>query len=108
MIKINELLEAIINGELDEHRTKINDAFKIRSKNRGALQLMQLHPGMKVRLVNCQKQLTGATGTVRAINQTRVIVDLDTQRGKWFKGISCPPGLLEQVKEKETADAKKA
>lgn len=98
MISITELLEDIINGKLDPFKVQIMDAFKIRSKNKDMLNLMSLKPGMRVRLINCQKVLQGALGTITAINKSRVVVDLDKPAGRWHRGIQCPPGLLELVK----------
>lgn len=98
MTSINELLQEIVNGDLDAFENQIREAFKLRLKNRGALTLMQLKPGMRVKLVNCQKALQGINATIVATHKTMAVVDLDKPVGKWHKGMTCPPGLLQVIK----------
>ena len=98
MTSINELLQEIVNGDMDAFEEKIKEAFKIRSKNKGSLKLADLKAGTRVRLVNCQKSLEGATGTVIATVKNQVMVSLDKPGASQKKTISCPPGLLRIVK----------
>lgn len=98
-IHIQELLQAIVNGELDAFRKQIIEAFKIRDKNKSLLPLDKIQPGMRVKLVGCKKDINGSMGTVVSKLKTMVIVDLDNKVGPWHKGVSCIPGQLEVIKK---------
>lgn len=98
MISIHELLQEIVNGKMDPFRDQITEAFRLRQKNQGLVILEECKPGVKVKLVNCQKYLAGATGVVTATHKQLVLVDLDAPRGKFHKNVKCPPGLLQIIK----------
>lgn len=99
-IHIQELLQAIVNGELDAFRKQIIEAFKIRDRNKNLLPFDKLQPGMKVKLVGCKKEVNGATGTILSKLKTTVMVELDKAVSSWPSSkINCIPGQLEVIKK---------
>ncbi len=94
----NELLTAINSGEFDEDLDAITTAVQ-RRRAANAPQAWDFLEGQEVRLSNKAnpKYLRGAKATIRQINRTRVVIDLHSPAGRFHRGISTPPSLLERV-----------
>lgn len=94
----NDLLTALANGEFDDDLELISAAVQ-RRRAANAPQAWDFLEGQEVRLSNKAnpKYLRGAKATIRQINRTRVVIDLHTPAGRFHRGISTPPSLLERV-----------
>ena len=55
--------------------------------------------GDKVRLNNNAnpKYIRGSTATIKKINHTRVVLDLDIPQGRFDKNINCPVSILDLI-----------
>lgn len=58
-----------------------------------------LKVGDKVRLNNKAnpKYIRGSTATIKKINHTRVVLDLDIPQGRFDKNINCPVSILDLI-----------
>jgi len=84
------LLANIASGKYDKDRI-------IQScQNRKADLIWDCQPGDKVKFSQLIRPayLRGVTGTIRTWNRTRVVVDLDSPHGRFYRGIRCTPQLL--------------
>ncbi len=93
------IASAIMAGQLDDRLGAIVDVVKERRDAQARVKFYSLTPGDKVRFVATvrPRYLAGATGTLRALRNTRVTVDLDKPAGRFHRGIVTPVGLVEKI-----------
>jgi hypothetical protein len=93
-----EFLTALSNGEFDNDLDTISAAIK-RRLAANAPQVWDFIEGQEVRLSNeaNPQYLRGAKATIRQINRTRVVIDLNEPHGRFYRGISTPVSMLERV-----------
>ena len=98
------LLDAIANGELDEHLTALADAVHARhhliDTVRSATVLAQLRIGDDVRINHTirPQYLRGLHGTIVELDDERATVCLHRPVGRFHSGeIRCPPLTLEKL-----------
>lgn len=92
----DEFLKLLRSGEFDADLVQISAAVNARAKAI-APQAEDFIEGQTVRISNKAnpKYLRGAMATVRQINRTRVVLDLQEPRGRFHKGVITPPSLIE-------------
>jgi hypothetical protein len=93
-------ITAILSGQLNAAELAgISAAIKEYRALQGRRVYYALQPGAKVRFVTSARPvyLAGATGTVRELRKTKVVVDLDTPVGRFSRGIVTPTTLIEAV-----------
>lgn len=96
--EVREFANNLIGGKYDEHLDYLTNRLAYRRKALSSEKLYSLQIGDRVRFVNCNpKYLNGSVGTVRKINRTKIVVDLDHQNGRFFRGISTPTSMIEKV-----------
>lgn len=93
------IVAAIETGQLDEYLHKINHACKERHDKIRAEKAETLRAavtiGSRVKLTGIKpRYMEGAWATVKKINQTRAVVNLDHERGKWRGDITVPLSCL--------------
>jgi hypothetical protein len=108
MTKFFEVTEAIENGELDEYLHDLSSALKKRSDlireaqadiNRAAITV-----GSRVKLTGIKpRYMDGEWATVVKVNQTRAVVNLDNERGKWRGDITVPLSCLVSLDRQKEA-----
>jgi hypothetical protein len=87
----------IMNGDLDEYLDALDAAIRER-KHSMAPKIWEFQVGDRVRLKNANpKYLNGQTATVKKINRTKVVIDLDNPSGRFYTNITTPLGMLEMV-----------
>jgi uncharacterized protein YkvS len=93
----NEIMLSIMTGEQDEWLDNIA-ALVHNRKREMAPKIWEFQIGDAIRMVNTNpKYLNGATGKVRKVNRTKVVIDLDEQHGRFFRNISTPLSMIEKV-----------
>jgi transcription antitermination factor NusG len=96
-MNIEELNYTILSGEADEFLDSIVKAVKIR-KDALKPQIWEFQVGDKVKIINANpKYLNGSTATIKKVNRTKVVIDLDTPNGKFSHNITTPLGMLEKI-----------
>ena len=87
----------IMCGDVDEFLDSIILAVQQRRKDM-APKIWEYRVGDAVKLVNTNpKYLNGVTATVRKINRTKVVIDLDKPQGRFYNNISVPLTMIEKV-----------
>lgn len=93
-----EIITAALTGDLDDNLDGIIAACIERRSTRSRSLFYILKIGDKVRYTTGRPlYLQGAVGTVVGKKQSKLVIDLDERRQKFFKGIVTPPGLLEKI-----------
>ena len=96
-MNIEELNYTILSGEADEFLDSIVKAVKIR-KDALKPQIWEFQVGDKVKIINANpKYLNGSTATIKKVNRTKVVIDLDTPAGRFSRNITTPLGMLEKI-----------
>ena len=91
------IVNPILNGEVDETLDQIIQAVKMR-KDKLKPSIWEFQVGDRVRLVNTNpKYLNGAMATVKKINRTKIVIDLDTPQGRFSRNINTPLSMVERV-----------
>lgn len=99
-MEFKDVIAAVLDGKFDDNLDKLNSAIKERKEIKGRATFYSLTPGDKVRFVASVKPqyLAGCVGTLRALRNKKVTVDLDEPTGGRFqKGIITPVTLIEKV-----------
>ena len=96
-MNIEELNYTLLSGEADEFLDSIVKAVKIR-KDALKPQIWEFQVGDKVKIINANpKYLNGSTATIKKVNRTKVVIDLDAPNGKFSHNITTPLGMLEKI-----------
>lgn len=94
-----ELILSIVRGERDSEIEEIMRACKDRRDQLNSIKIYEFQEGDKVRY-NGQtnpKYLRGVVGTIRKVNRTKVVVDLDKPVGRFSRGITTPTSMIDKV-----------
>ena len=93
----NAFLLPLYRGEYDEYLDNIIAAVHNRKKDM-APKIWEYQVGDRVRMVNTNpKYLNGAMATVRKINRTKIVIDLDEKQGRFYRNITTPLSMVEKV-----------
>jgi hypothetical protein len=91
------MIEDIKAGKFDESLDMILAAVRAR-KDALKPQIWEFQIGDRVKIVNANpKYLNGARATIKKINRTKVVIDLDTPAGRFSRNITTPLGMLEKI-----------
>ena len=91
------MINNIKSGEYDGQLDMILAAVKAR-KNALKPQIWEFQVGDKVKIINANpKYLNGSTATIKKVNRTKVVIDLDTPAGRFSHNITTPLGILEKI-----------
>ena len=91
------IVNPILGGEVDISLDQIIQAVKIR-KDELKPKIWEFQVGDRVRLVNTNpKYLNGALATVRKVNRTKIVIDLDSPQGRFSTNITTPLSMVERV-----------
>jgi transglutaminase/protease-like cytokinesis protein 3 len=93
----NEFSVPVLTGQMDEYLDGMIRTIQMRKKDM-APKVWEFQVGDRVRLVNANpKYLIGALATVRKVNRTKIVIDLDRTYGRFSNNISTPPSMVEKV-----------
>lgn len=93
----NDIALSIIKGEHDEMLDTLIQVCQNRKRDM-APKIWEFQVGERVKFVNVRpKYLNGAVGTIKKINRTKVVVDLDERRDRFFHNITTPLTMIEKV-----------
>ena len=97
--KMFDFIESIETGEMDEYLHDLSRALKKRSDLiRGAqadINRAAITVGSRVKLTGIKpRYMDGTWATVVKVNQTRAVVNLDHEHGKWKGDITVPLSCL--------------
>lgn len=96
-----DIVESLTDEELNQLVDFIRDEYKTRARKRNARAKAQMTKGTRVRLAGNRKPayLSGMTGTIEEVRQTRVLVKLDEGPvGKFRSGkVLTAAGSLEMI-----------
>jgi hypothetical protein len=102
------LLDAIADGELDDHLAALAEAIHARQHLvrtvRSATALAMLCPGDRVRINHAvsPQYLRGLHGTITDLDDRAATVHLDHPVGRFHDGqVLCPPLVLERLMERK-------
>jgi FKBP-type peptidyl-prolyl cis-trans isomerase 2 len=94
----NNVVVPTMNGEYDEY---LDNMIEIVRQRRAAKspQIWEFQVGSRVRFNagTKPKYLQGVEGTVRKVNRSRIVVDLDERHERFFKNITVPLSLVDKV-----------
>jgi len=96
---LNTIVTEILAGKFnDSELAGINAAIKYFRASEARKMFNSLIPGDKVRFVTEARPayLAGATGQVRELRRTKIVIDLDKPCGRYSRGIVTPPALVER------------
>jgi hypothetical protein len=93
----NDFVVPVLSGEMDEYLDNIVEVIKIR-KDQLKPSIWEFQVGDRVRMVNTNpKYLNGAMATVKKVNRTKIVIDLDTPQGRFSRNINTPLSMVEKV-----------
>ena len=91
------MISNIKSGEYDGQLDMILAAVKAR-KDALKPQIWEFRIGDRVKMINANPTyLNGAMATVKKVNRTKVVIDLDTPTGRFSRNIVTPLGMLEKI-----------
>ncbi len=100
---INQVITAILTGEVDDDFDRIAIALKERRKSLSAAKLLTFKRGDRVKVVPpiSPKYMAGATGKVVKLGNSRIDIELDEQVGRYPSGVAIgfPPSTLELIED---------
>lgn len=93
----NNFIIPLFHGEYDEYLDGMIDTIQ-RYKREKAPKIYEFQVGDRVKMINANpKYLNGAMATVRKINRTKIVIDLDEKQGRFFRNITTPLSMVEKV-----------
>jgi hypothetical protein len=93
----NDFVVPVLSGQMDEYLDNIVEVIKIR-KDQLKPSIWEFQVGDRVRMVNTNpKYLNGAMATVKKVNRTKIVIDLDTPQGRFSRNINTPLSMVEKV-----------
>jgi transglutaminase/protease-like cytokinesis protein 3 len=93
----NDFVVPCLTGQMDEYLDGMIQTIQMRKKDM-APKVWEFQVGDRVRMKNANpKYLNGAMATVKKINRTKVVIDLDTPAGRFSRNITTPLGMLEKI-----------
>lgn len=93
----NNFIIPLFHGEYDEYLDGMIDTIQ-RYKREKAPKIYEFQVGDRVKMINANpKYLNGAMATVKKINRTKIVIDLDEKQGRFFRNITTPLSMVEKV-----------
>jgi transglutaminase/protease-like cytokinesis protein 3 len=93
----DDFVVPVLTGQMDEFLDGMIQTIQMRKKEK-APKVWEFQVGDKVRLVNTNpKYLNGAMATVKKVNRTKIVIDLDTPQGRFSRNINTPLSMVERV-----------
>ena len=93
----NEFSVPVLTGQMDEYLDGMIQTIQMRKKDM-APKVWEFQVGDRVRMKNTNpKYLNGAMATVKKINRTKIVIDLDEQQGRFYRNITTPLSMVERV-----------
>jgi hypothetical protein len=102
---IDEVVDAILAGQLDEELGTIREVCTDRMQQRASGLRYKLRAGDRVRVVTHgvirPHYLDGLTAVVRKVNKTTVTIDFEDQQtaGRFARGCRCPIMHVEKIED---------
>lgn len=93
----NDFVVPVLTGQMDEYLDGMIQTIQMRKKDK-APKVWEFQVGDRVKMVNTNpKYLNGAMATVRKVNRTKIVIDLDTPQGRFSRNITTPLSMVEKV-----------
>lgn len=93
----NNFIIPLFHGEYDEYLDGMIDTIQ-RYKREKAPKIYEFQVGDRVKMINANpKYLNGAMATVKKINRTKIVIDLDEKQGRFYRNITTPISMVERV-----------
>ena len=94
-----EITNAIFSGKLDSDLSFIQSAIANRNRSLDSNKLFSLRVGDTVKYNNktYPKYMVNATGKVREVRRTRVVVDLDFPRRRFNRGVITYTDCIDKI-----------
>lgn len=94
----DDFVVPLFTGEFDEYLDGMEQTIREYKKSK-APKIWEFQIGERVRFNDGTrpKYLQGVEGTVKKINRTKIVVDLDERKERFFKNITVPLTLVEKV-----------
>jgi hypothetical protein len=93
----NDFAVPVLSGQMDEYLDGMMQTIQLRKKDM-APKVWEFQIGDRIKMKNTNpKYLNGAMGTVKKINRTKIVIDLDQAHGRFFRNITTPLSMVEKV-----------
>lgn len=93
----NDFAVPVLTGQMDEYLDGMLNTIQMRKKDM-APKIYEFQIGDRIKMVNTNpKYLNGAMGTVKKINRTKIVIDLDERHNRFYKNITTPLSMVEKV-----------
>ena len=93
----NDFAVPVLTGQMDEYLDGMLQTIQLRKKDM-APKVWEFQIGDRIKMVNTNpKYLNGAMGTVKKINRTKIVIDLDERHNRFYKNITTPLSMVEKV-----------
>jgi hypothetical protein len=93
----DDFVVPVLSGQMDEFLDGMIYTINLRKKDM-APKVWEFQVGDRVRMINTNpKYLNGAMATVRKINRTKIVIDLDEKQGRFYRNITTPLSMVEKV-----------
>ena len=93
----DDFVVPVLSGQMDEFLDGMIHTINLRKKDM-APKIYEYKVGDRIKMVNTNpKYLNGATGTVKKINRTKIVIDLDEKQGRFYRNITTPLSMVEKA-----------
>jgi hypothetical protein len=93
----NDFAVPVLSGDMDEYLDGMMQTIQLRKKEMTP-KIWEYQIGDRIKMVNTNpKYLNGAHGTVKKINRTKIVIDLDNRYERFHKNIIVPLSMVEKV-----------
>jgi len=93
----NDFVIPLYRGDYDDSLDGMIHTIQEYKKSK-APKIWEYQVGDRVKFVNVRpKYLNGAVGTIKKINRTKVVVDLDERRDRFYNNITTPLSMIERI-----------
>jgi hypothetical protein len=93
----NDFAVPVLSGQMDEYLDGMIQTIQLRKKEMRP-KIWEFQVGDRIKMVNTNpKYLNGAEGTIKKVNRTKVVVDLDNRHGRFYTNITTPLSMVEKV-----------
>lgn len=99
-MNITDIISSIQKGEFDNDMSRLSDVIVIRQKYLNTLKFYEFKPGDRIFINNrCSTTyLRGATGVVRSLRNSKILIDLDRPMRRFYKGVVVPTSIIDLIK----------
>ena len=93
----DDFVVPVLSGQMDAFLDEMIYTIQMRKKDM-APKVWEFQVGDRIKMVNTNpKYLNGAMGTVKKINRTKIVIDLDERHNRFYKNITTPLAMVEKV-----------